>query len=60
MMRVLRWVYSIPAGLQRANTDIYAVFAGKDVSLLSAENNFRIGRYYEFGGRDRLINSLNS
>jgi hypothetical protein len=26
---------------------------GKDCSLLSAENNYRINRYYEFVGRDR-------
>jgi len=30
------------------------VFVGKDFSLLSAENNYRISRKYEIVGGDRL------
>jgi hypothetical protein len=36
------------------------VFVGKGFSFLSAEINYRIGRYCEFVSRDGLTNSLNS
>ena len=37
--------------LWAAEADIRAVFVGEGFSLLSAENNYRIGRYCEFVGR---------
>ena len=41
-----------------AKADIYAVFAGKGFSLLSAENYSTIGSVFDFVSRQRLTDSF--